>query len=221
MHSEPYLYACACYETVHLISKLTSYGVTQRNSRRLFTSYTWVKYWNWLKTYFPRNFPCYRRTSLPPWCCCTGWTLCVECEIGQVGRKKTHRHRFWKKCYTNTISIKYIKYISGTSLVWPPSTKTKSVLKCMCIEKFICKKHSYLKELLKLFRLTIYNFSISYFVLEILRLNDPNYDITLHNDLLKTLVYLWDYETKPLKIMHVHGCMPQHQPCKSSSDFIW
>ena len=190
MHSEPYLYACACYETVHLISKLTSYGVTQRNSRRLFTSYTWVKYWNWLKTYFPRNFPCYRRTSLPPWCCCTGWTLCVECEIGQVGRKKTHRHRFWKKCYTNTISIKYIKYISGTSLVWPPSTKTKSVLKCMCIEKFICKKHSYLKELLKLFRLTIYNFSISYFVLEILRfiwyVNDHNYDITLHNDIEKS-----------------------------------
>ena len=40
---------------------------------------------------------------------------------------------------------------------------------CICIEKFSCEKLSYLKELLKLFRLTIYNFSISYFVLEILR----------------------------------------------------
>ena len=58
----------------------------------------------------------------------------------------------------------------------------------------VVKKHSYLKELLKLFILTLYNFSIYYFVLEILRfvsyLNDPNYDITLHNELLKTLVYL-------------------------------
>ena len=39
-----------------------------------------------------------------------------------------------------------------------------------------------MKELLKLFRVTVYNFSISYFVLEILRfVNDPNCDITLHN----------------------------------------
>ena len=33
----------------------------------------------------------------------------------------------------------------------------------------VVKKHSYLKELLKLFILTLYHFSISYFVLEILR----------------------------------------------------
>ena len=50
--------------------------------------------------------------------------------------------------------------------------------KCMCITRIesacasknsVVKKHPYLKELLKLFGLTIYNFSISYFVLEILR----------------------------------------------------
>ena len=88
----------------------------------------------------------------------------------------------------------------------------------------VVKKLFHMKERLKLFRVTLYNFSISYFVLEILRfvwyVNDPNYDITLHNELLKTLVYLWDYETKSLKMMHVHGCIPQHQPCKSSSDLI-
>ena len=48
-----------------------------------------------------------------------------------------------------------------------------------------------MKQLLKLFRVTICNFSIYYFVLEILRfvqyVNDHNYDITLHNELLKTL----------------------------------
>ena len=43
-------------------------------------------------------------------------------------------------------------------------------LKCVCSQKFSCKKIlSYLKKLLKLLRLTIYNFSISYFVIEILR----------------------------------------------------
>ena len=41
---------------------------------------------------------------------------------------------------------------------------------CACASKnSVVKKHSYLNELLKLFRLTLYNFSISYFVLEILR----------------------------------------------------
>ena len=78
----------------------------------------------------------------------------------------------------------------------------------MCIEIFNCIK-TYLKELFKLFILTLYNFYISYVVLETLRfvwyVNDPNHDITLHNDLLKTLVHLWDYETKSLKMMHVHG----------------
>ena len=70
----------------------------------------------------------------------------------------------------------------------------------------VVKKHSYLKELLKLFILTLYNFSIYYFVLEILRfvsyVNDPNYDITLHNDLLKNLKYLYHYQMKSLEDLH-------------------
>ena len=42
------------------------------------------------------------------------------------------------------------------------------LLKCICSEKFSCKKKlSYLKELLKLF--SMYNVSISYLILEILR----------------------------------------------------
>ena len=42
-------------------------------------------------------------------------------------------------------------------------------LSACALKNSVVKKHSYLKELLKLFRLTIYNFSIYYFVLEILR----------------------------------------------------
>ena len=43
-----------------------------------------------------------------------------------------------------------------------------------------------------------------------MHVNDHNYNITQHNDLLKTLVSLRDYVTKSLAAMHVHGCIPWH-----------
>ena len=98
-------------------------------------------------------------------------------------------------------------------------------LKCMCIKKFSCKKTLLFERTLEI----IYTNSLQLFHI-LLRSWDikiclickyPRYDIKLHNELLKTPVYLWDYETKSLKMMHVHGCIPQHQPCKSSSDLIW
>ena len=63
---------------------------------------------------------------------------------------------------TSCIIYRYFKQTRTT-------LKVRTFLKYMCIEKFSRKKHSYLKELLKLFILILYNFSISYFVLEILR----------------------------------------------------
>ena len=68
-------------------------------------------------------------------------------------------HFFSMRMSENTPSIRHF----DTILVSSPGT-----LKYMCIEKFSCKKVEKLKELLKLFRLTLYNFSISHFVLEIL-----------------------------------------------------
>ena len=60
--------------------------------------------------------------------------------------------------------------MKGAMLYKRVGCKKWYVLKCMCIEKFSCKKNTLiLKELFKLFILTLYNFSIYYFVLEILR----------------------------------------------------
>ena len=57
------------------------------------------------------------------------------------------------------------------------------------VKNSIVKKRSYLKELLKLFRLTIYNFSVSYFVIEVLRFIYEDEDDLQLGELKETVCY--------------------------------
>ena len=78
--------------------------------------------------------------------------------------------------HQDTKSARLIAVYKRTFTVYTRSKNVTYLLKCMCIEKFSCKKTLLFEGTLEI----IYTNS----------LNDPCYDITLHNELLKTLVYL-------------------------------
>ena len=95
----------------------------------------------------------------------------LRIDKGTETGKMATMHAFLRKHHGDMDPIDTVIYGPSTSNQVCFIALSTIYLSACALKNSVVKKHSYLKELLKLFRLhvTIYNFSIFYYVLEILR----------------------------------------------------